>query len=249
MAFVDLDGTLDGVGDLSGTLGVWPFLSGSLDGAGDLESTQGLIVTVLFGGQTYGEGDLSFTWDVFLDGVLDGTGGLSGTLTLIQGFSGSVYGAGDLHDILPLPMVGTGNLVGILEILQTPRPICPPECLAKFGYLQPVGQGLKLCLRDARGNVITPMQISYSFYEVLHGGYKQLRGPGSRVPARDACGCYYATGIAGECGQPGTWVIHWSWQVAPGLPYECFEQSFLVQDAASANPCDPNRIKKYGWNC
>jgi len=270
MPLVDIDGTLAGVGDISGVVGLsfylggplpgvgavagspvfWLILGGSLSGTSTVSSPSP-ILTYLLGGSAAGSGTVYDELLIDLFGSLGGSGSLTGTTVGLSPLSGSVHGFGDIKESVPLPMMGFGYLTAYMEVLKTPKAICPIcTCLGTLSYGQTLGPGnLTLCICDSEGNRFSPAYVSYALYEVLRGGSKHLRGPAARPPVMTSCGCYYATGVAGDCGQPGLWCIVWTWQQAPGFPCECKEECFQILDTAMANPCDPNRKRKFGWNC
>lgn len=209
------------------------------------------VTTLLASGTATGQGQL-LIGQVSLAGTVTSTGTLTGSAVGLFIVGGAIFGSGQLVWYGPLPLQGSGGLLGFMELLKPPPPICPPAAVTQqaFSYMQPLGKGgLSLCILDGYGNNYSPMSVSYALYQVMPGGYKQLRGPACRTPVMTFCGCYYATGSAGECGQPGEWAIIWTWQRAPGYPCETRTEGFRVLDAAMANPCDPNRKRKFGWGC
>lgn len=270
MALIDIDGTLDGIGDIFGVVGLSYSLGGSLAGVGAVAgspaywiilggsfvgsssvSSPSPVLTFLLGGQAYGFGTVRDDLLIDLIGTMNGIGEVTGTPILIQPIYGAVYGIGLLLESVPLPLLGVGTLQAYMEVLQTPKPYCPrPGAVQTFRFMQTLGKNdLTLCITDGFGNNYSPSCVTYALYEIMPGGYRQLRGPPARRPVMTFCGCYYATGAAGECGQPGNWCIVWSWQRAAGFPTECRTDFFQVQDAAMANPCDPARKRKFGWGC
>jgi len=270
LALIDLDGTLDGVGDLSGVLALLYTFGGPLPGLGDVAATPAYWINIsgtlsgvasvstpspvsifLLGGQAYGYGTVRDDLLIDLFGTMSGVGNLSGSLVHLQPLYGAFYGTGDLLESVPLPLQGFGTLQAFMEVLTTPKPYCPrPGALTTFSFMQTLQKGdLTLCITDAFGNNYSPVSVTFAMYEILPGGYRQLRGPPARKPVMGFCGIYYATGAAGECGQPGNWCIVWTWQRGPGFPTECRTDFFTVQDAAMRNPCDPARKRKFGWKC
>lgn len=205
---------------------------------------------ILCSATAHGQGQL-LIGQISLAGTAIGTGILTDPAVVIHWMSGFVLGSGQLLWNGPAVIYGTGTLTGLMQVLRVPAPICPIAAPAQsFSYMQALGKGgLTLCITDCSGNIFSPAIVTYSLYEVLPGGYKQLRGPACRTPVMDVHGCYYATGMAGECGQPGNWCIVWSWSQGPGCPGGTSSEPFRVLDAAMSNPCDPNRKQKYGWGC
>lgn len=109
---------------------------------------------------------------------------------------------------------------------------------------------------------IDPYSVSYTFKYTPKGSECPIvAGPSNRTPVRTGVGEYYATGIAGQCGQPGgTWVICWQYQETLGSPTQEVCQTFVVFDSSTycapsctpsqdpcgcgpSSPCSPS----YGW--
>ena len=98
MSFVDLSGTVGGVGTLTGAL------------------TQ----TYLMGAQVRGLGSLLDDWAVSLSGTLLGTSSLTGEALRVYYLTGHVQGYGKLVDSVPLPLQGYGVLSSYLEVFSPP---------------------------------------------------------------------------------------------------------------------------------
>lgn len=250
MPIVDTYGTLEGFGDVAGSPAYWVNVSGLLSGEGSVGAI-GPVVTFLLGGQAFGAGTIRDDLLVNLSAEVAGVGALTGELVVSSALTGAFSGSGDLRESAPLPLRGYGTLQAYLEVLTVPRPVCGPRTsVPTLGYMQTLGPGdLTLTIRDAQGNAFSPARVTYALYQVTSSGYRQLRGPTLRTPVMTFGGTYYATGLAGECGQPGNYVIVWTWQRAQGFPCESQSDPFIVQDAAMRAPCDPNRKRKYGWGC
>jgi hypothetical protein len=107
---------------------------------------------------------------------------------------------------------------------------------------------LAIYIRDAAGPV-SPVRVVYTLYQKRPNGTRFQVGP-SRLPVKGDVGEYYATGRAGELGQPGDWVIVWEYQESPQFKAQTKEMTFRVLDAVMANdPMDATvRCRKYGWN-
>jgi hypothetical protein len=108
--------------------------------------------------------------------------------------------------------------------------------------------GLQLFLRNSSGPVM-PASVSFTLYWLRNGTPFQA-GPANRVPARGPnVGQFYVTGRVGEFGQPGDWLVRWTYQQNFFSPIQEVESRFTVRDAvAAADPRDTTvRILKYGW--
>ncbi len=246
-------GTLAGSGGITASPVRVLETSGSLEGAGSI--TAAPRQTVIVGAQVVGAGTLSDDLLITAAGVLAGAGSLSGTT--VQALAARplpLVGRGTLGDSLPLPMVGYGFLTASYQLIQVPAPYCPRPVVPTFRYGYTLGRGdLELHLCDTSGNPFAPVVVLYAFYQVVAGGQRMLVGPPNRRPAADTSegkvGRYYATGTAGELGQPGDWVCVWRYQRSWWTPTECVEQPFKVVDEVTSG--DPHALSgrciKYGW--
>lgn len=119
-----------------------------------------------------------------------------------------------------------------------------------FRWQQLLQRGdLSVFLGDGDGSV-TPFQIFYNLYFVRLDGSRKLVGPQRRTPVFGEFGEYYAVGRAGEGGQPGSWVIEWTYQRSTVHSVEKVTMPFTVLDAVLAqDPYDAtDRKVKFGWN-
>jgi hypothetical protein len=220
-----------------------------------IHNNPGVIQTIILGAQMRGSGTLQDKLLIALSGVLSGAGAISGTISQIYAAHPlPLVGSGGLHDSIPLPLNGFGTLSGFAELVQVPRPFCPPrhDKVFRFGYILTRGD-LELRVCDAAGNTFAPVVVLYAFYQIVAGGQRMLVGPPNRRPATDTSGGkvgrYYATGTAGELGQPGEYVIVWRYQRSWWTPTMTFEEHFkVVDEVTSGDPGALNgRCCKYGW--
>ena len=146
-----------------------------------------------------------------------------------------IYGSGRLHVVQYVVERG-----GVSTTVS--KPVFKWRQLFQRGDLQ-----LFLC--DEMGP-FHPVSIRYEMFYIRPDGSRQPAGPRVRYPARGRLGEFYATGYAGEFGQPGNWVIRWSFQRKFYAPLDFVEQCFRVEDAVlRANPADVTpRVSKEGWN-
>jgi hypothetical protein len=175
-----------------------------------------------------------------------------GVGVVIMNATGVAQGSASANLSAPLPAQGTSFMSAHGEVS---RPLPPVEaklcCPKAFNWLQLLQRGdlaLYLCNGDAGG--VGVVHITYSFIQVRPDGSRQKVGPQERIPVRGRVGEYWATGLAGESGQPGCWVIEWRYQVSTGDPICVVEQPFRVLDAVMrANPKSQlDRKIKFGWN-
>lgn len=109
---------------------------------------------------------------------------------------------------------------------------------------------------------VDPYLVTYSFRYTPKGSECPIvAGATSRNPVRTGVGQYYATGIAGQCGQPGDrWEICWVYQETMGSPLQEVCNPFVVFDSGAycAPPCSPAQTScggscgggcspSYGW--
>lgn len=241
MPTLDLSESLSGQGEVAGLLVGSIYLSGAASGTDGLDGT--FVQSFLVGGQARGFGTL--TGEQSYSGEVAGAGEVTGDFVQTFFLRGIVRGLGNFRDCVPMPLAGFGTLQAYVEVTQAPLPVCTPDTRQRFAY-QTVFQrgGLELRLCDGQGNPYSPVTVTYAVYEILAGGYRQLRGPARRVPAKDGIGRYYATGYFGECGQPGDWVIVWSWSEGRGC--QTREEAFVLEAGPPmTNPCG---CVKYGWD-
>ena len=94
-----------------------------------------------------------------------------------------------------------------------------------------------------------PVRISYRLAQVRPDGSRKHVGPKARSPSRGAVGEFYATGRAGEAGQPGDWVIEWTYQRTAQSHPERSEMAFRVLDAVQVGEQREllDRKPKTGW--
>ena len=227
MATIDLQGQADGTSSFSGVLGL----------------------DMIFTGITGGSGELIYSPYVDFDGQIDGVGDISGDPYYVVGFSGSISGTSDFQISYPLPIHGTSSFSGILEIISHTvygATTCPSKCFRYMEFFQ--REDLAIYIRNAAGPV-SPVRVVYTLYQKRPDGTRFQVGP-SRLPVSGDVGEYYATGRAGELGQPGDWVIVWEYQESRQVKPQYKEMTFRVSDAVMADsPQDTTvRCRKYGWS-
>jgi len=96
---------------------------------------------------------------------------------------------------------------------------------------------------------VLAVNVSYAVYRIQQGCTPRLIGQPKRTPGKIQPSRYYVTGFAGECGQPGLWLIKWCIQKTLG---PCCEERccyFTVVDSV-LSPVEGDtlpRTRKYGW--
>lgn len=191
---------------------------------------------------------------ILASGTVVGTGTLIDPAILIIWQSGTAVGHGQLLWNGPSVIRGTGTLLAYMEVAQAPRSIhhrpCNVPCNPRFRWGQELSLGdLTLHLKDLDDTPFIPYLVNYTLYYVHRGGWAQQIGATGRTPVLSSHFGFYATGFAGEGGQPGTWRIKWQWQRAVGVPLEEFSYDFCVKDAVLAHEHRDTtpRVRKFGW--
>lgn len=118
----------------------------------------------------------------------------------------------------------------------------------RFGQVGSVG-GLEIRVFCPGGTPLSPFSISFALYEIGADQVPTLRGLAERACCEVDVGHYYAPFTAGEFGQPGHWMIRWSWHVTWDSDVESREAYFDVVDCVSSPIAgDPLvRVNKHGW--
>jgi hypothetical protein len=233
MALIDVGGTVSGAGSVTGT------------------AYRKMIVS----GRVEGDGALTLGHQLEAGGTLAGSGSVTGTLRVIKSVSGNVRGSGAVVLSYPEPLVGSGTLTAFMEVTRVPpspcssptSPCCPT---LEFRWLQAFQKGdLTLSVVDNLGRPVGPVEVSYALFQVLPSCVLVPHGCGGRQPAMASLGVYYATGNAGEGGQPGLWLIRWSYRKSIGGPVIVQDVNFRVVDSILRHiPGDlTQRGCKYGW--
>lgn len=92
---------------------------------------------------------------------------------------------------------------------------------------------LPLFVTDLSGNPVTPYSVRYTmFYKPKNATCFVRVGPKDRVPVTVGVGEFYATGVAGQCGQPGDWCVEWKTQEVFEGPVIADKFCFKVFDSA-----------------
>ena len=227
----------------------------NLSGAsyGDSAASGQFGINFILGGHSYGT---SFTSGILVtdaEGFSQGTSlAISSDTVVIRSSSGHSYGTSTFTWSTPNTSYGTSSAAAH-AVVERPSPpvnakLCPPKT---FTWLQLFQRGdLPLYLCDGQGGRIGAISVYFSLIRIRPDGTRQMVGPQNRIPAKGFVGEYYATGLAGELGQPGKWVIQWRYQVSPNGPTQTAEMPFVVTDAVSApNPRSIlERTSKFGWS-
>ena len=203
-----------------------------------------LLSGLVSGGSTVSAGHV-FELD---DGVA-GDSQVSGTVVLIKGTHGYLSGTSGLALWASEMFSGYGRLMGTFEVVRTPLPLSAAQVQKCFRWGQQFGPG------DLEFGVpgCAPLGVScvsYTIYWIQRGCAPKQVGPRDRRPIAQNQGVYYATGTAGECGQPGLWMLRWCYRETIGGPAQYAEQYFYVLDSVLCPVVGDTlpRVVKWGWD-
>jgi hypothetical protein len=179
-------------------------------------------------------------------GLALGSGILSGDLLRRVGLQGYIQGSGVLDLSVPEPIFGIANVVAYMDVVHVPLPLCEAPTVSatfRWGHIFTRGD-LVFSLPEE------PVIVSYTLYQMQTGCVLKQIGPANRTPVKYGNGCYYVTGTAGECGQPGLWAVIWCYQKTysdPVVEEICY---FRVVDSVSCPIAGDalERYCKYGWD-
>lgn len=122
----------------------------------------------------------------------------------------------------------------------------------RFGHVFQRGD-LPIYITDLADNPMSPYLVRYTMYYWPKGSQSKIRvGAEDRTPVNTGVGEYYATGVAGQCGQPGDWCVEWKIQESFGSPmvtevfnFKVFDSSqYCGQGSSSSSSCGCSR---FGW--
>ena len=243
-------GTASGTSTATATAAVLVGIAETVAGSSTVTGTAALnqIVT----GQAAGQATVSGDWTTTASGTAAGQATVSQLNPIrIRNFSGRVAGTSQMVWSYPRPIFGRATVAGHV-VVETHLPpvnaiVAPPK---SFRWLQNLQRGdLPVYLSDRNGPV-SPHLVFYTTYQKRPNGTRFQVGASKRTPVSGSVGEYYATGRAGELGQPGDWVIRWIFQRSFDGALQTEEMEFRVLDAVLAeDPLDATvRIRKYGWS-
>lgn len=246
MAIFDASATASGSSLATAIAGLLAHASTDLSGEGALTSSAGILVIT---NATF-SGSSTFDWNYFGDGsaAISGTSSFSAAAVRIVPSSATIGGTSFFTYSTPLHMLGSSFMS---VAVQVDTPIKAITMGPKtFSWMQLLQRGdLAIFICDAQSGV-SPYAIKYRMLYARPDGTFKPVGPQNRTPAAGQVGEFYATGRAGELGQPGNWVIEWTFQRTYQAEHQVVEMPFQVYDAVlAADPLDiTDRKQKYGWN-
>lgn len=249
MAIVDASGSASGIGTVVGTAAQLYHFLGSALGTSVSIGRAGIIS--LWTGRAIGVGQLSYFPYIDVTGQSVGSVIVVGTVYRTSYLTGSVNGTGTLSLTVPNPIEGLSGASAYLTVERVKPPLdsklVPQKTLR---YLQNLQQRDLPLYLSSKNNPTTPYKVSYNLYQIASTGIRVIIGPSNRQPSIGKPGEYYATGRAGEFGQPGKWLIVWQFQRTYQSAVQVVHMCFMVKDATAAkDSLDVTiRCKKFGWD-
>ena len=270
MALYDGSATVSGSGQLAGSGGVIypgsstvPGLATTPDAGyylvrGGSVTIQGLgMAQSPYGGVNHmGSATAKGSTFMAFESVQDGSATIQSVATsTVDGYrvlhSTKVYFRGTSQILQTWPVVfrGSSRLIVAGYSVESSEPATTTSSIPVFRWQHLFQRGdLQLFLCDGTGP-FHPVSIRYQMYRVLPCGARQAVGPPIRYPARGRLGEFYVTGRAGEHGQPGDWLIRWSFQRNFYDQLSHVEQCFRVVDATLRdNTTGQVPCCRSGWN-
>lgn len=117
---------------------------------------------------------------------------------------------------------------------------------------------LPIFVTDTSGNPLSPFSVKYSMYYTPKNATCPVRvGPLDRTPVQIDVGEYYATGVAGQCGQPGDWCVEWKIQeffdgpwISETFCFKVFDSSqFCAGGSSTSSNCSSVNTPACNWCC
>jgi len=107
---------------------------------------------------------------------------------------------------------------------------------------------LPIFITDLANNPVSPFKVTYTLFYVGSGCARQV-GPADRVPVQADVGEYYVSGVAGECAQPGDWLVEWKYQESFSSPCIADRMGFKVFNTAQYLPPVTYRNQSHPCGC
>ncbi len=185
--------------------------------------------------------------EILLSDAAVGEGQINGDMVIVKSTYGHALGRSELALWTAEKVEGHSLLTGRMEVTRWPHPqdVKAPKC---FRWGHQFGPGDLEFAVDAV-NPSSAASIGFTLYQIQRGCFPKQVGPKDRKPGNLKFGLYYATGTAGECGQPGLWIVRWCYRKAHGAPPTYADCYFYVLDSVLCPvPGDTlSRVKKWGW--
>lgn len=249
MASFDASASALGTSAASSFALVWVAGSAAFAGFSSFAAQAGVgqLSSVFFSGES------SFDWDYFVDAsaVVTGISTTSAAPLVAHGARAVFLGTSSFLYSVPFVIQGT-SLFSLTPVVDRQRrPIRGITMGPKtFRWLQTLQRGdLSVFICDGRRPVV-PVRIAYNLVQFRLDGSRKYVGPRERSPVPGDPGEFYASGRAGEAGQPGNWLVEWVYQRTLQSSVQKTEMRFQVLDAVTVG--DPSdtllRKTKFGWS-
>jgi hypothetical protein len=241
-----LVGSANGLASLPSTAYIGHRLQGAILGSADVEGAAPYR-SVIVSGNIHGVGTLSLR-ETNLSGAIIGVGSTTAVLHRSRMLHGHISGTSLVTYAQPMPIICGCNLSAYLEVVRVPAPLSCKSSIRTLRLGQMLQRGdLGIWITQIGKGAISPYRVTYTLYQGLPGCVPKLIGPSDRYPAQGDIGEYYATGIAGDGGQPGRWRIVWRYQLTYGGPVLEEAMCFMIQDAIAAGSPPPTCTRQRGW--
>lgn len=249
MTLFDASGVVSGSSTVFGAATVSTFASATFGGVSNVVVTPGVVR--LSSARFDGVGTLEWAYGKDAAGAFAGTSLVSVDAVVARGAIGVFQGSSAMQHRAPLAFVGTSSMAVAAVVDRQLPPIRAITMGPKaFAWQQLLQRGdLSVFVCDSAGPVV-PVLISYRLLQVRLNGSRQQVGPQSRKPVPGVAGEFYVTGRAGEHGQPGQWIVEWTFQRTRYSMPQVVELPYMVLDTVMAGtPGDVTCRKiKFGWN-
>lgn len=106
---------------------------------------------------------------------------------------------------------------------------------------------LPIFIMDGANNPVSPYRVTYTIFFLGSSCLPRQVGPADRVPVQADVGEYYVSGVAGECAQPGEWLVEWKYQEAFDSPIIADRMGFKVFNTAQYLP--PTTFRGHPCGC
>lgn len=249
MTLFDASGTVVGSSTASGLAIVAIVGSATFAGASSFTALGSVnqLVSAFF------RGSGALDWDYLIEGSATFAGASSATADALRvsNARASLFGSSSLLYSTPLVVQGASVFaLSVVVDVQLPPIKAITMGPKTFRWLQPLQRGdLSVFICEGRSPIV-PANIGYNLVQLRFDGTWKYVGPQNRSPVAGEVGEFYATGRAGEAGQPGQWLIEWVYQRTLQSTAQVRVMPFQVLDAVAVG--DPRetlqRKIKFGWS-
>ena len=217
--------------------------SATTSGTSNLEGWMG--ISYISTGWLSGTSTLEWDWIREGSATIDGTSTVTADGIRVRTAKAVSVGSSQFLDGSPPVLSGTSLMT---EMAQVSTHVVATG-LRTFIWMQLFQRG-NLAVQFCDGeNPVIPYDVYYRLTFIRPDGSRMRVGPRKKIPARGGAGEYYVTGLAGEHGQPGEWLVQWFYKHYPTSSIKTVEMSFQILDAVLCG-CSydlTDRQTVYGW--